>query len=186
MRTSGRAVLRLALPLFCLAALSAEAEPPAGNSQWIVLSPEGGRFRIEIPADPQRKVGSRGTPVGAVHESRWWILQEGVELAVETHDVPRLGAAITPVSVILERSRKSVVQSKGGTETHSRSIEVQGAPAREFHYAIEASDGEPARFGMARTILVGRRLYLLTGTAAERPEAHPHVERFFGSFQFWE
>ena len=139
-----------------------------------------------MPGELRPEVESRLTPVGSVHERKWWLVIDGVELAVETHDVPTVGVAITPEDVILDRSRQGVIESKGGREIDSREIEVQGAPAREFRYAIPAAEGGRASVGVARTILVGRRVYLLTGTAAEAPEAHPDVTRFFSSFRFWE
>ena len=183
MRTGRRLALAVASAAF-FASPGAATEPSDAN--WIVFSPEGGRFRIEIPAEPRPESDSHLTPVGSVHERKWWLVAGGVELAVETHDVPTLGTAITPVDVLLDRSRDGVIASKGGSPLDSRALEVQGAPAREFRYAIPASETVPARFGLARTILVGRRVYLLTGTAPKAPELHPDVLRFFGSFHFWE
>lgn len=179
-----RALAGAAALLLCAGPVAA-AGPAAPPEGWIVFSPEGGRFRIEIPAEPLPETGSRFTPVGPVEERKWWLVANEVELAVETHDVPTLGAALTSDDAILDRARDGVIASKGGSPLDSRALEVQGAPAREFRYAIPASATAPAREGLARTILVGRRVYLLTGTAAETPELHPAVLRFFASFRFW-
>ena len=177
----GRALRRVA-PLL-LAAWPALAEPPDG--EWIVFSPEGGQFRIEIPGEPRPETDSRLTPVGSVQERKWWLETGAMELAVETHDVPRLGAAIAPEDVILDRSTRGVVASKNGELIESRPILVQDAPGREFRYALAGPEGAGGRLAVARTILVGRRIYLLTAAAARDPRADADVQRFFDSFRFW-
>lgn len=166
-----RRALGLALLAFAVAS-SASAET------WQRFAPQGGGFSIELPGEPRFERDDRFTPVGSVVETKYWLAVEGAELAVETHDIPTLAAAMMSDALLLDQARDGVIGNEGGTAITSRDLEFEGAPARAFTYRYP---GEPVRLERVLTVLVGARIYLLTGTGAD-PFTHPAVARFFDSF----
>lgn len=156
----------------------------AASADWSNFSPPGGTFRVELPGAPERATRARLTPLGKVHETRYTLHADGADLSVETHDVPAVAVAVIPDGVILDRALEGVIDNQGATRIHARELTVQGAPAREFSYRLPARAGEPERVERALSVLVGTRLYLLTGTTVD-PAPHPAVSRFFASFRFW-
>jgi hypothetical protein len=145
---------------------------------WVPFSPPDGGFSVELPGTPRTERDAHLTPLGSVRETKHWLRVDGAELSVETHDIPILAAAMMSDAMLLDRARDGVIENEGGTPLASRDVTFQGAPAREFTYRYP---GEPARLERALTVLVGSRIYLLTGTGAN-PVAHPGVRRFFDSF----
>jgi len=164
---------------FASALAAAPAPAARAGEGWTVFAPPGGGFRIEVPGTPRRESEQRFTPVGSVRETKYWLEVDGAELAVETHDVPPLAAALMSDATILDQARDGVVDNEGGELIQTRALTVQGAPAREFTYRYP---GEPVRLERVLTVLMGSRIYLITGTCAE-PAAHPAVARFFASFR---
>jgi hypothetical protein len=153
---------------------------PAAAEPWKRFAPPGGGFSIEMPGEPRSERGDHFTPVGSVVETKYWLAVEGAELSVETHDIPTLAAAMMSDAMLLDQARDGVIENEGGTAITSHELEFEGAPARAFTYRYP---GEPLRLERVLTVLVGARIYLLTGTGAD-PSAHPAVARFFDSFTF--
>jgi hypothetical protein len=153
---------------------------PAWAETWKRFAPPGGGFSIEMPGEPSSERDEHFTPVGSVVETKHWLAVEGAELAVETHDIPTLAAAMMSDAMLLDQARDGVIENEGGTAITSHELEFEGAPARAFTYRYP---GEPLRLERVLTVLVGARIYLLTGTGAD-PSGHPAVARFFDSFTF--
>jgi hypothetical protein len=164
--------------LLLFASLLAPGGTSAVGEDWQAFAPPGGGFRIEMPGEPLREIAERLTPIGIVRETKYWLAIDSVELAVETHDVPTLAAALMGQDALLDRARSGVIDNEEGIPLGSRELVFQGAPARRFTYRYP---GRPPRQELAMTVLVGSRIYLLTGTGSD-PVSHPIVRRFFASF----
>jgi hypothetical protein len=175
---SSRALERWVAP-GVVAALLLGVPAAADESDWRLFSPPGGGFHIEMPGVPRRESQEHLTPGGSVRETSWWLAVDGAELAVETHDLPALATLLMSEASLLDRARDGVVENDGGELLSSESVVLQGAPARVFTWRYP---GEPVRLERGLTLLVGERIYLLTGTGAD-PAAHPAVTRFFDSFR---
>ncbi len=147
---------------------------------WVRFASPDGTFSIEMPGEPRHESDDRFTPVGSVVETKYWLAVDYTELSVETHDIPTLAAAMMSDAMLLDQAREGVIDNEGGTVIATRDLEFEGAPARAFTYRYP---GEPVRVERVLTVLVGSRIYLLTGTGPD-PEAHPGVTRFFDSFTF--
>jgi len=155
------------------------APAAADPETWRPFSPPGGGFRIELPGEPVRESEDRFTPGGSVRETKWWLAVPGAELSVETHDLPALATWMMSADALLDRARDGVIADDGGEALASSDVLVQGAPARSFTWRYP---GELVRLERGLTVLVGSRLYLLTGTGPD-PASHPAVARFFDSFR---
>jgi hypothetical protein len=147
-----------------------------------VFSPAEGRFAVELPGPPALERDARLTPVGYVHQTKYWLRAGDALLAVELHDIPAIAAALMTDEGILDRARDGVIENENGTLLEAHALAFQGAPAREFTYRLP---GDAPLVERVLVVLVESRLYLLTGMAARAPASHPDIARFFASFRVW-
>lgn len=176
---SSRAWCAKIAELLALAALLAGAAAPAG--EWAVFAPHDGRFSVELPGAPAIERDSFWTPVGSVAMTKYWLRVGDALLAVELHDLPPVAAALVPDDRILDQARDSLLRDVGGTLVESRAVEFSGAPARDFRYRLPGAAQLEER---VLAVLVGTRLYLLTGMA-RAPVSDPGVAHLFASFRCW-
>lgn len=163
----------------------ASAGPPSPRSagSWRSFVSETGRFQVELPADPLEEPDEEHfTLLGPVTGEKYTLRSGDLVLAVEVRDIPALARTLVPTDSILEKTREGVIDDMGAVEVQERHVTLGGLPARDFVYRIP---GQPPVFERALAVLVGRRLYLVTGQAAGRPGSSPELEHFFGSFRFW-
>lgn len=159
-----------------------ESQASAAEGSWRVFTSRDGRFRVELPGEPQLDRSQRSTLLGAVEETKYTLRFGEALVAVEVHDIPRLAARMLPASSILDRVRAGVVSDMQAELVDSRDTTLQGHEARDFSYRIS---GESPLVERALVALVGNRIYLVTGMAPDSPGAHPEIARFFASFRFW-
>jgi hypothetical protein len=174
-----KAAERRAPRVALLVALVLAAVPACAD--WSAFAPEGARFAVEIPGAPAIEHDAHWTPVGSVRMTKYWLRAGDVLLAVELHEIPAVAARLVSDDMILDQARDSLLSDVGGTLLESRALENTGAPAREFVYRL------PGRAQLAErvlAVLVGTRLYLVTGMA-RAPGSDPEVARFFASFRWW-
>jgi hypothetical protein len=178
-----------ALAAFGAAPAPASAAGPApsaraggGAGRWSVFESEAGRFRVELPGEPRLEQSERSTLLGAVSEARYILRLGDIAVVVETHDIPRIATRIVPTRTILDRTRSGVLEDMEAQLVASSEIALQGYPARDFTYRLPS---DPPQLERAIAVLVGNRIYLVTGVAPEAPGARPDIARFFASFRFW-
>jgi hypothetical protein len=163
-----------------LLAIAALAGAPA-RAEWTAFEPEEGRFTVALPGAPSVERDAHFTPVGSIAMTKYWLRVGGALLAVEMHDIPPVAAAVIPDETILDRARESLLREVHGTLIDGRSLAFLGEPAREFRYRLPGSVPLVER---VLAVLVGSRLYLVTGMARD-PATDPDVARFFASFRCW-
>jgi hypothetical protein len=134
-----------------------------------------------MPGEPALERHARLTPVGYVYQDKYWLREGDVLLAVEMHDLPAVAAALLSDDSILDQAREGLLSDVKGTLLEGRDLVFQGAPAREFIYRLP---GKARLAERVLAVLVGSRLYLVTGMA-RAPAADPDVARFFTSFRVW-
>ena len=161
------------------AALLLLAAPASG--EWREFAPEHGRFAVQMPGEPALERHARLTPVGYVYQDKYWLREGDVLLAVEVHDLPALARALLSDDSILDQAREGLLSDVKGTLLEGRALVFQGAPAREFIYRLP---GKARLEERVLAVLIGRRLYLVTGMA-RAPANDPDVARFFASFRCW-
>lgn len=164
------------------AGLAPSAPGPEAAGHWSVFESEAGRFRVELPGEPRLERSERSTLLGAVTAEKYILRLGEVVVVVETHDIPRLAARIVPTRVILDQTRSGVLEDMRARMVTSSEITLQGYPARDFTYRVAS---RPPQLERAIVVLVGSRIYLVTGLAPESPGERPDLARFFGSFRFW-
>jgi hypothetical protein len=113
--------------------------------------------------------------------TKYWLRAGDALLAVEMHDVPAVAATLVSDDMILDQARDRLLRDVDGTLLEGRELAFQDAPARDFVYRLPGNSQLAER---VLAVLVGRRLYLVTGMA-RAPVSEPEVARFFASFRFW-
>jgi len=103
-----------------------------------------------------------------------------LQLAIEVRDLPTLARTLVPAELILDETRESVAADMDAVEIRGSEVTHQGFPARDFVYRIP---GDPPDFERALAVLVGGRLYLVTGRTPRRDARSRAIERFFTSFR---
>ncbi|MEM7412100.1 MAG: hypothetical protein AAF430_17870, partial [Myxococcota bacterium] len=152
------------------------------NAGWRVFASQAGRFEVEFPEHPKLRERERGTPLGAVRETKHIVdLADETHVAIEVHDMPWLATRLVPSRSILDQVRSGILEDSSAVELQSQESVHQGEPAIDFTFRLPN-----LRVERALAILVDSRLYVLTGRAADAPpDDHPTILRFFDSFRFW-
>ncbi len=153
----------------------------AAGARADVFAPNDGRFAVEFPGAPATEHDAHLTPVGYVYMTKYWLRVGDALLAVEMHDIPAVASALLTDDMVLDQAREGLLRDVRGTLLEGSALVFQGAPARDFLYHLPG----PARLAeRVLAVLVGTRLYLVTGMA-RAPASEPEVARFFASFRCW-
>lgn len=136
-----------------------------------------------MPAAPEVGIESSHTLFGAVEHAKYTLRFADVLVAVETHDFPAVAAALFSSDTILDQTRRGVLEDMHARQLDSQARVLDGMPALDFSYQVS---GSPPRIERALAVLVGSRIYLVTGMAEQEPGRHPEIRRFFESFRFFE
>jgi hypothetical protein len=179
---SSRTSCATAASLLLVAALALPARAPAagGSADWPEFAPQDGGFSVELPGKPAVERNSHWTPVGSIEMTKYWLRVGDALLAVERHDIPAVAGALVSDDRILDQARDSLLRDVRGTLIEGRTLEFQGAPARDFRYRLPG----PARLEeRVLAVLVGNRLFMVTGMA-RNPVSDPDAARFFSSFRY--
>ena len=151
-------------------------------AEWRVFASQTGRFQVEFPEQPRLRERERGTPLGAVRETKHIVdLADETHVAIEVHDMPWLATRLVPSRSILDQVRSGILEDTKAVQLESQETRHQGEPAIDFTFRLPN-----LRIERALAILVDSRLYILTGRTPSRPPREDAVlQRFFGSFEFW-
>jgi hypothetical protein len=163
-----------------LIALVALAALPA-HGDWESFAPADARFAVVLPGTPAVERDAHWTPIGSVRMTKYWLRVGDALLAVEMHDIPAVAATLVSDDTILDQARESLLHDVDGTLLEGRTLAFQDAPARDFLYRVP---GRAQLVERVLAVLVGRRLYMVTGMA-RAPASDPVVARFFASFRYW-
>jgi hypothetical protein len=143
---------------------------------------EVGRFSIDFPAESPSVSELAGSKFSITdNDVRHTVFSEGVEFAVETHDIPRVADFLLTSHYILERSAEGMLEDIGAREVDSVDASVQGVQAREVAFEIP----DRAFTGRLLLVLAGRRLYLVSVRYPRSIDPPDVIEPFFESFSFW-
>jgi hypothetical protein len=166
-----------------LIALLCVCGPARAQRDWSAFRSEAGRFLVELPAAPEVHTASSSTFFGAVSHTKYTLRVENALVAVEVHDFPAVAATLLSSSAILEHTRRGVLDDMQARQIESHARTLHEMPALDFTYEVP---GASTRRERALAVLVGHRIYLVTGMTEGSPGSHPEIGRFFESFRFWQ
>jgi hypothetical protein len=143
---------------------------------WTAYNPEGGSYRIDMPAAP--RVATAPIPVGAGQTVP--MTEAAVRLGTADYlasyvDYPERIARAASADLMLDRVRDGM--SAGSTLRGEQKLAIGRFPGREF-VVVQANGANTA----TRLYWVRGRLYQLTVTGGAGIENQPDTRRFFDSF----
>lgn len=147
----------------------------AAAQSWTAFSPEGGRYRIDMPASPRVSTTPISSANGTVSMTEAVLQTPGAVYVVSHVDYPERVAAAHSSDVLLDRARDGMVG--GRTIRGEQRLTLGRTPGREF-VIIEKNDNVNA----VRIYWARNRLYTLMATGRPGIESQPDTRRFFDSF----
>jgi len=161
--------------LVCLLTLAALAQ-----SRFV---DQEGRFAVTVGGQLEKLTNSNETALGKVEEHIFRWRAPGLEWVVNYSDLP--GLATASEGLLWLEVRHGFRTTTGFPVTNDREESFLGHPARTFDFRIKKTKTRPQRCGVAKVLLVGSRLYVLTVTwdGPELPTDRSAETGFFGTFE---
>ncbi|MBW1843401.1 MAG: hypothetical protein JRE38_06760 [Deltaproteobacteria bacterium] len=176
------AALAISSALGIALAMSALAPTRSMAGDFHPYRSEFSRFSVDYPGGSPtvlKLAGSKFTTTG--NDINYAVIFDGVEFAVETHDVPRFAMLVLTSHYVLERSVSGKLEDIGARAISVVETSFQGEPAREVDF--EASDRAFA--GKMLLVLADRRIYLVSVQHPSSIDPPDASAQFFESFSFW-
>ena len=143
---------------------------------WTSISPDGGRYRVDMPGAP--KVSTAPIPVGpgqTVSMTEAEVRLGPVGYVASWVDYPERISRAASAELMLDRVRDG--SSAGSTLRSEKKLTLGRFPGREY-VVVQANGTNTAM----RTYWVRGRLYQLMVTGGAGIEARPDTRRFFDLF----
>jgi len=121
---------------------------------WKTFHSDEGRFRLEMPGEPQHTQSGEKTFLGAVTNHLFSVHVLSQEFTVEYSDLPHLALALGGPRTILKKAKEGLLQDVQGEELTFRLFTDKGQEHAELAYIgrsdTEASHIVPATFTVQR------------------------------------
>ena len=160
-------LLSLALLLMFGSAASAQG--------WMAFSPEGGRYKIEMPGVPQVGTSTVSGANGNNLMTEAVVQLRGATYIASYVDYPERVSTIHSTDVILDRARDGM--ASGNTIRGEQKITAGRTAGREFVIVEKNGNVNAIRIYWSRN-----RLYTLVVTGRTGIESQPDTRRYFDSF----
>jgi hypothetical protein len=147
----------------------------AAAQGWTTVSPEGGRYRVDMPGTPKVNVVPISSAGQTASMTEAAVQVPGANYLVSWIDYPDRIAQAHAADVLLDRARDGM--AAGHTLRGEKKITLGRAAGREFVVAEANGNINAVRIYFARN-----RLYTLTVTGRAGIENQPDTRRFFDSF----
>lgn len=167
--------MRIGFVMWCVGAALLFAGP-AGAQGWTAYSPDGGRYRMDMPGTP--KVETVPIPVGpgqTVPMTEAAVQAGNARYLASYVDYPERISRAASADLMLDKVRNGM--SAGNTLRGEKKLTIGRSPGREF-VVVQANGVNTA----TRLYWVRGRLYQLTVTGGAGIESQPDTRRFFESF----
>jgi hypothetical protein len=157
--------------------LVANVGAPAWAQTWTTYTSEGGRYRVELPQQPQLSTANAHLQDGSTPPVYLATATAGPATCIVSYsDFPAHYLDGVPPERTLEQIRG--VPTDDHKLLRDQPIIIAGHPGREYVVVLKNS-----RTLVFRTTLVGPRLYqLVYGVAGQIDPTSPDVRRFLDSF----
>lgn len=179
--------------LVCAAhlALAQEVEPLSGQEEaavvpagdrWQQVISEEGRFRVEMPALPTFKTRTREYAVGEIEENSYELETKDGVFAVEYTDLPRI-VLMFGRGIIYRMAKRNFLRENHAREVDCADFDLGPFEGRELLFKVEDEGKAPARAGVARFVLAGKRLYVVMAEAKGKTMDVGSMGFFLDSFE---
>lgn len=148
---------------------------PRPTLPWRFVTPEGSTFAVEMPGDPQERVGLLNTPLGRVDLRRLEAAAAGRTFFVQSCDLPTIGGTATAK---LDAARDHVLRETKGRLLEETGLTLDSSEGR----AVAVAVGD--RTMWMRTYVDGSRIYQIGVVGTGTPTADDR--RFFASLRLSE
>lgn len=142
---------------------------------WTAFSPDGGRYRIEMPGPPTVSTSPVAGANGTSTMAEAVVQRPGASYHAGYVDYPDRVATVHSSDVVLDRVRDGM--AAGNTIRGEQKLTLGRTPGREFVVVEKNGTVNAVRIYWARN-----RLYSLTVTGRNGVESQPDTRRFFDSF----
>jgi hypothetical protein len=147
----------------------------AGAQAWTSFSPEGGRYRVDMPGTPAVDTQPIKGPGQTITMTDAKVELPGAAYAVSFVDYPDRIALAASSDVMLDKVRDGM--AAGNTLRGEKKLTLGRAQGREFTLAQASGVTAAVRIYWQRN-----RLYQLSVTGRPGIENQPDTRRFFDSF----
>ncbi|CAN5855433.1 hypothetical protein BH11PSE3_BH11PSE3_32520 [soil metagenome] len=147
----------------------------AAAQTWTAFSPEGGRYKIDMPAPPKVATTTVSGANGNNPMTEAVVQLRGASYVASYVDYPDRVSTVHSSDVLLDRARDGM--SSGNTIRGEQKITLGRTAGREFVIVEKNGNVNAIRIYWSRN-----RLYTLVVTGRAGIEGQPDTRRFFDSF----
>lgn len=166
-----------------LACTLAFAPPfPARGQDWQVFHPEGGSFRVEMPAPPVATTMETTSFIGKVTDHVYTATLGEAQFAVTWTRLPAFVLDCTGTDTIYDHASAALLEQVYGRRVSFGPIEAGGRRGRRLVYQLPAVPGKAPASGEAQFFLVGDTLYSVDAIVASGSR-EAEAKRFLDGFE---
>lgn len=147
----------------------------AAAQTWTAFSPEGGRYKIEMPGTPKVTTTTASGANGNSPITEAAVQLRGASYVATYVDYPERVSTVHSSDVILDRARDGM--ASGNTIRGEQKLTLGRTAGREFVIVEKNGTVNAIRIYWSRN-----RLYTLGVTGRTGIESQPETRRFFDSF----
>jgi len=146
----------------------------ATDADWTEYAPEGGGFRILLPATPKVTTSDQGTIVGKIHEHLATAQTDSGTFSIEYQTLPAAAVSLGGKERILNDAKAGLLDDANAGELSWTPESMPNATAMVLAYSGSGTKGG------AKFVLVDDRLYVMDARGSNLSQEV--IERFLGSF----
>ena len=149
-------------------------------ARWVELEPDNGNFAFSMPAQPVEKQTNMDLPLGHIKMFQYALITNEITFMLNYTDYPETMTAGKSADDMLDPGLDKTLSKYPRAHKESAKILFQGFPGRRF--SIE--DPDTGYTTVAKSCLVGHRIYLVQAVMPTKLSNQPEVQRFITSLRF--
>jgi hypothetical protein len=150
-----------------------------GPARWAELELDHGNFSFSMPAQPVEKQTEMDLPLGHIKIFQYTVITNEITFMLNYTDYPERMTAGKSPDDMLDPGLDKTFSVYPRARKESEKILFQGFPGRRF--SIE--DPVTGYATIAKSCLVGHRIYLVQAVMPTRLSGQPEVQRFISSLR---
>jgi hypothetical protein len=150
-------------------------------ARWVELDPDHGNFSFSMPNRPMETQRERDLPLGHIKMFEYEVITNGITFMLSYTDYPeRMTAGKSADDMLDPGIEKAFSRYTPYARKKSAKIVLHGFPGRSF----SVEDPNSGYTIMAKSCLVGHRIYLVQAVMPTKLSSQPEVQRFISSLRF--